>query len=379
MIVNRYMDMADKNAEYFMRLALKEAKKGLGRTSPNPCVGAVIVKNNTVIATGYHKKAGTPHAEIHALQVAGENAVGAAMYVTLEPCNHYGRTGPCSHAVADSGIRKVIVGLRDPNPLVDGSGVDYLRGRGIEVSCGVLEKACRDINKPFLKYIVSSRPWVTIKAGLSLDGRLSYRHGEGGKITGPDSFRKVHRLRDAFDAILVGIGTVKADNPSLTTRIQRGKGKDPVRIILDSKLQIDETARVLEVEKGGLAWIFCLETEDSDKIKRLTRRGVTVFPVAPDKNNRIDLDVVLKVIADQGMSSVMVEGGATVHGSFLREGLVDYAYLFYAPIFAGDCGVPLVTGLEVHGGKKSAIKLVDVSTRRYGNDWMVSGDVVYPD
>lgn len=373
------MDMADKNAEYFMRLALKEAKKGLGRTSPNPCVGAVIVKNNTVIATGYHKKAGTPHAEIHALQMAGENAVGADMYVTLEPCNHRGRTGPCSHAVADSGIRKVIVGLRDPNPLVDGSGLDYLRGRGIDVSFGVLEKACRDINKPFLKYIVSSRPWVTIKAGLSLDGRLSYQHGEGGKITGPDSFRKVHRLRDVFDAILVGIGTVKTDNPSLTARIQRGKGKDPVRIILDSTLQIDETARVLDVENGGYAWIFCLETEDSDKIKRLTRQGVTVFPVAPDKDNRIDLDVVLQVIAEQGMTSVMVEGGATVHGSFLREGLVDHAYLFYAPIFAGDRGVPLVTGLEVHGGKKSAIKLVDVSTRRYGNDWMVSGDVVYPD
>ena len=371
--------MADKNAEYFMQLALKEAKKGLGRTSPNPCVGAVIVKNDTVIATGYHKKAGTPHAEIHALRMAGDNASGADMYVTLEPCNHHGRTAPCSHAVAASGIKKVIVGLSDPNPLVDGSGVDYLRKKGIEVNCGVLEKECRDINKPFLKYIVSSRPWVIMKAGLSLDGRLNYRRGAGGRITGPESCRKVHRLRDTVDAILVGIGTVKADNPSLTTRLPRGQGKDPVRIVLDSKLQIDENAQVLSLESNAQTWIFCLETADTDKAQRLRRRGVKLFSVAADNLNRVDLDNMLKIVAGQEITSLMVEGGSSVHGAFLREGLVDYAYLFYAPIFAGDGGVSLSTGLQVDGGKGDAVKLMDVTTRRYGNDWMVSGDVVYPD
>lgn len=371
--------MAGQSAEHYMRQALKEARKGVGRTSPNPCVGTVIVKNNTVIATGYHKKAGTPHAEIHALQKAGDRAVGADLYVTLEPCNHHGRTGPCSHAIAAAGIKRVIVGTRDPNPLVNGSGVDYLRDEGIEVTCGVLEKACQDINKAFMKYIISSRPWVAIKAGLSLDGRLNYRCGEGGVITGPESFRKVHRLRDTFDAILVGIGTVNADNPALTTRVQRGRGKNPVRIILDSQLQIDENARVLDVEATTQTWIFCLKTADPGKIKRLTQRGATLFPIDPDQQNRVDLDTVLKTLAAREIVSVMVEGGAIVHGAFLSRRLVDSAYLFYAPIFAGDGGVPLVAGLQVSGGKENAVRLVDITTRRFGNDWMVKGSVVYPD
>lgn len=375
----RYLNMADKNAEYFMRLALKEAKKGLGRTSPNPCVGAVIVKNDVVIATGYHKRAGTPHAEIHALRKAGKEASGADLYVTLEPCSHHGRTAPCCHAVAASGIKNVIIGMSDPNPLVDGSGVDYLRSNGIEVACGILEKECREINKPFLKYIVSSRPWVVMKAGLSLDGRLNYCKGKGGKITGPDSFRKVHRLRDSLDAILVGIGTVKTDNPSLTARLPRGHGRDPVRIILDSHLQIEEDAQVLDLDSNSQTWIFCLKTADAQKARRLRRRGIALFIAAPDKDNRVDLDDVLKIAAAREITSLMVEGGATVHGAFLRQGLVDYAYLFYAPIFAGDGGVSLTTGLQVDGGKKKAVKLINITTRKYGNDWMVSGDVIYPD
>ncbi len=303
-----------------MRLALKEAKKGLGRTSPNPCVGAVIVKNDLVIAAGYHKQAGTPHAEIHALRNAGEEASGADMYVTLEPCSHHGRTAPCSHAVADSGIRKVIIGMSDPNPLVDGSGVDYLRAKGLEVECGILEKECREINKPFFKYIVSSRPWVVMKAGLSLDGRLNYCKGRGGRITGPESFRKVHRLRNSIDAILVGIGTVKADDPSLTVRLSRGHGRDPVRIILDSHLQIEEDAQVLHLGSNAQTWIFCLKTADAEKATRLRRRGVALFTAAPDKHNRVDLDDVLKIAAAREITSVLVEGGATVHGAFLRSG-----------------------------------------------------------
>ncbi len=371
--------MSDKRAEHFMQLALKEARKGLGRTSPNPCVGAVIVKDDRVVATGYHRQAGTPHAEIHALRMAGDKAIGADMYVTLEPCNHQGRTGPCSHAVAASGIKKVIIGMRDPNPLVNGSGIDYLRSRGLEVDCGVLEKMCRDINKAFLKYIQTARPWVVMKAGLSLDGRLSYRPGAGGEITGPESFRKVHRLRGTIDAILVGIGTIQVDNPSLTTRLQRGRGKDPVRIVLDSKLQIDESARILAVESNAPTWVFCLETADSKKMTRLRQRGIMVSGVARSSTGRVDLDEVLERVAAEGLASVMVEGGATVHGAFLLKRLVDHAYLFYAPIFAGDGGVPFISGLQVPGGKEQAIKLVDVTSRRYGSDWMVHGDVVYPD
>jgi len=370
--------MIEQNSENYMRRALKEARKGLGRTSPNPCVGAVIVKNNTIIATGYHKKAGTPHAEIHALRKAGARAIGADMYITLEPCNHHGRTGPCSHAIAAAGIKRVIIGTTDPNPLVNGSGADYLRCKGIEVICGVLENACLELNRPFIKYIVSSQPWVSLKAGVSLDGRLNYRCGEGGGITGPESFRKVHRLRDVFDAILVGIGTVNSDNPALTTRVQRGRGRNPVRIILDSHLQVNENAQVLDVEAARQTWIFCLDTADSEKMKRLTQKGVVLFPTAPGPKGRVDLFTVLTSVAARGIVSLLVEGGATVHGAFLSQRLVDYAYLFYAPLFAGDGGVPLVAGLQVRGGKEKAIRLEDVTTRRYGNDWMVRGPVVYP-
>lgn len=370
--------MTRRSVEDYMRLALKEAKKGQGRTSPNPCVGAVIVKNQEVISTGYHRKAGTPHAEINALVAAGSRAVGGDMYVTLEPCNHYGRTPPCSHAVAAAGIKKVVVGMRDPNPLVDGSGVDYLRKKGIEVECGVLEDESRALNRPFLKYITSSRPWVIMKSGLSLDGKLNYQPGSGGAITGPESVRKVHRIRDSVDAILVGIGTVKADNPALTTRLGRGRGKDPLRVILDSRLEIDEQARVLNLVSDASTWIFCLDTVDHEKVARLRYHGIHVFPVEADNNRRVDPTEVLKTIAEHEMTSVLIEGGSAIHGTFLNRHLVDHACLFYAPVFAGDGGVSLISGVRVENGKRSAIKLSDVTTRRYGNDWMVSGDVIYP-
>ncbi|MEN8189225.1 MAG: bifunctional diaminohydroxyphosphoribosylaminopyrimidine deaminase/5-amino-6-(5-phosphoribosylamino)uracil reductase RibD, partial [Thermodesulfobacteriota bacterium] len=210
------MNIEDIDA-HFMRLALKEARKGQWKTSPNPCVGALVIKNGEIIGKGYHKKAGTPHAEIHALNDAGEHAAGSTVYVTLEPCNHAGRTPPCSHALVKSRVKRVVVGMGDPNPLVDGSGNSYLRAHGVDVTEGVLEEQCRAINLPFIKYITTRTPWVMMKAGVSLDGRISYQKGIGGRLTGPESSRYVHRLRHRMDAILVGIGTVEADNPSLTS------------------------------------------------------------------------------------------------------------------------------------------------------------------
>ena len=203
---------------YFMRLALDEAKKGLGRTAPNPCVGAVIVKGDKVISRGYHKKAGAPHAEINALRKAGNKIKGATIYVTLEPCNHTGRTPPCSQAVAAAGIKRVVVGMKDPNPLVNGSGNTYLREHGLEVQSGVLEKECIEIDRPFIKHISTGMPFVVMKTGMSLDGKLTYQAGEPGQMTGEKSHRQLHSLRNTVDAILVGSGTVTADNPSLTTR-----------------------------------------------------------------------------------------------------------------------------------------------------------------
>lgn len=364
--------------ERYMRLALQEARKGLGRTSPNPCVGAVIVKNDEIVSSGYHRKAGTPHAEINALNGAGGNASGATMYVTLEPCSHWGRTPPCCHAVAAAGISRVVIGMQDPNPMVDGSGSEYLRKSRIEVTCGVLEKECRELNCSFIKLITTSMPWVVMKAGVSLDGRLSYQAGRGGAITGPESRTRVHRMRDENDAILVGIGTVAADDPALTTRFKNKKGRDPLRLILDTHLKIDESAKVLNCESEAPTWIFCSDKAEKRKIARLEGKGAVVYRLDHGPTG-VNLKQVLKTVAEHGYGSVLVEGGSRVHGCFLNEMLVDRVNLFIAPIFAGNEGVPLVDGLKMVEGKDSAVRLVRVKTRKYGDDLMLSGDVIYPE
>ena len=372
------ISMNKQSDEYYMGLALNEARKGLGRTSPNPCVGAVIVKNGEVIGIGYHEKAGTAHAEIHALNRAGIDAKNATMYVTLEPCNHTGRTPPCSHAVAAAGIKRVIIGMLDPNPLVDGMGAQYLRENGIEVSHGVLEDRCRELNRGFIKLITTSLPFVVMKAGVSLDGRLSYQPGCGGVITGSESHGKVHIMRDEADAILVGIGTIKADNPSLTTRLENYPGKDPVRVILDTNLSIDEQAQVLTLTSSAPTWIFCTDSVDQGKVDRLIKRGIVVHFVER-QDTGLDLLNVLEVLAQSGCASILVEGGATIHGALLNAKLVDRVNLFYAPVFAGDQGVSLVNGVQVHGGKKQAITLAGVTTSRYGEDVLITGNVIYPE
>lgn len=363
--------------QHCMRLALREARKGRGRTSPNPCVGAVIVREQTVIAKGYHKKAGTPHAEIHALHKAGAQSRGATLYVTLEPCNHTGRTPPCTKAIIASGVRRVVVGMEDPNPLVAGSGSKYLQDHGVEVVSGVLEAECRLLNRPFIKYITRSLPWVVMKAGMSLDGRISYQPQQSGQMTGPDSLRKVHRLRDSVDAILVGKNTVAVDDPSLTTRLSGGKGKDPIRIILDTHLQLSESCRLLHLDSSAPTWIFCGMEVSSEKIAKFTHTGrVVVQQLRCDVDGKVDLLQMLNFLAGEGVTSVLVEGGATIHGAFLRQQLVDHVTLFIAPIFAGTSGCPVVEGLDVCGAG-DAIRLHNVLYSRLGQDIMVDGDVLY--
>lgn len=367
--------MISKKDEEYMALAISEAKRALGRTSPNPCVGAVIVKDGKVIATGFHKKAGTPHAEIHALQAAGDSAVGATMYVTLEPCNHTGKTPPCSHAVAKAGIAKVVVGMEDPNPLVDGTGITYLKENNIEVVSGVLEKECRDINRPFLKYISTGLPWTVMKAGISLDGKLNYQKGRSGWITGKESGTMVHHLRNIYDAILIGSATAKIDNPSLTTRLSGVEGRDPIRVILDRTLSIDLQAKIFNLESPAPTWIFCAHTAENEKILALESLGVRVLKVSCNKD-QLDLHEVLRVLADNGVTSVLVEGGAAIHGSMLNKHLYDYANLFVAPVFAGSEGVSLVSGYSTDC-KEHAVTLADVEYDRLGEDIMISGEFVY--
>ena len=361
----------------FMRLALREARKGIGRTSPNPCVGAVIVQDGTVLSRGYHKKAGTPHAEINALRKAGNKARGATMYVTLEPCNHTGRTPPCSHAVAVAGIKRVVVGMGDPNPLVSGSGINYLREKGIEVLSGVLEKECLELNLPFIKHITTGRPFVVMKAGMSLDGRLSYQKGKPGQMTGEKSLHRLHGLRNSLDAILIGSGTITADNPSLTTRLG-SRGRDPLRVILDSSLQLSLESKILHLESSAPTLLFCSQSADEEKIARLTQLdGVLVQPIGADKEGMLDLNDVLDNLGEMGICSLLVEGGGTIHSNFLRNGLVDRVMLFVAPLFAGSEGTPLLSDFTVNNRAK-APELRNVSYKRCGNDLLIQGDLFEP-
>lgn len=368
-----------KAEKFFMREALKEARKGVGRTSPNPCVGAVIVKDNRIIGKGYHKKAGTPHAEINALREVGPDAKGADMYVTLEPCSHTGRTPPCSRAVVESGITNVWIGMLDPNPLVNGSGADFIRTNGVSVRHGLLENECRELNRPFLTYITERRPWTVMKAGMSLDGKLTFSRNRRDSITGAESFRQVHRLRDQLDAILVGGETVRVDNPSLTTRCPGRSGKNPVRVVLDASLRISLEATVISGHDDGLTWIFCSPEADDKKITSFRDAGVSVIKTARDESGKLNLRDVVTELANRQITSLLVEGGGEVHGSFLRSQLVDHVKLFYAPVFAGEHGTSLLRGYQVHGGGQCAIRLDNVTHRRFGNDLMISGDVVYPE
>lgn len=364
--------------EYFMGIALKEARKGLGRTAPNPCVGAVIVKEGIEVARGYHKKAGTPHAEINALRKAGDRAQGCTMYVTLEPCNHTGKTPPCSVAVAAAGIKKVVVGMTDPNPLVDGTGIDYLLEKGVEVVTGVLEDKCQELNRPFIKRITTGLPWVALKAGVSIDGKINFESGKSGWITGKESLAKVHRLRNQFDAIMVGRETVLIDDPSLTTRMSGRIGRDPHRIIVDSQLCVSPEAKIFHLSSNALTYVFCTKGVEQSKIDTLEKiDGTVVIPLESDNNGRVSISALLKVVADKGMNSILVEGGATLHGSMLKDRFADEAYIFQAPIFAGDGGISVVSGLEALS-KSSSIQLSPVSYQRMGDDILLHGQVFYP-
>ncbi len=361
--------------EHYMRIAVAEARRGEGRTSPNPCVGAVIVKDDRIISQGYHKKAGGPHAEVNAINKAGESVVDATMYVTLEPCNHTGKTPPCTELIVKKGISRVVVGMTDPNPLVDGSGVTFLRTKGVEVITGVLLSECEAIIQPFIKHITQGIPWMIMKGGISLDGKINYKKGESGWVTGEESLLEVHKIRDKVDAILIGSETVRIDNPSLTTRHPASKGKDAIRVIIDTHLRLPFDSTVFQIDSEAPAWVFCSKAASEEKMSRFRKIGVKVTTVDVNSDG-VDLRQVLDALGKAGICSVLVEGGARLHGSFLKERLFDSACLFYAPLFAGDDGVSLVNGYSARE-RDFATRLVDVSYKRLGEDMMVTGRFDY--
>ena len=286
--------------EKYMAEALAIAQYAMGRTSPNPMVGAVIVRDGRVVGQGWHRQAGTPHAEVHALRQAGELAQGATMYVTLEPCSHHGRTGPCTEAVIAAGIKKVIVAMADPNPLVAGKGIARLRDAGIEVIEGVLAEKSANINEVFIKWISTGKPFVVLKSAMSLDGKIAAHTGHSQWITGSKAREVVHQLRDQYDGILVGIGTVLADDPSLTTRLET-IGKNPLRIIVDSKARIPLDAQVIT---DGLPTILAVTTQaPQEKLDALQTCGIKVI-VTETKEGRVDLPQLFQILGQQGITSI---------------------------------------------------------------------------
>jgi diaminohydroxyphosphoribosylaminopyrimidine deaminase/5-amino-6-(5-phosphoribosylamino)uracil reductase len=355
-----------------MRMAIALAEQGRGWTSPNPMVGAVVVKDGQVVGKGFHKAAGGPHGEIHALDDAGEKASGATLYVTLEPCNHTGRTPPCTQAILRSGIKRVVAGMKDPNPHVTGGGLAFLKSQGLDVSAGTCEDECRRLNEIFIKYVTTSLPFVILKCAATLDGRIATRTGDSKWITNPLSRQFVHELRHAVDAIMVGVGTVLKDNPQLTTRLEGRKGSDPIRVVLDTHLSIPPNARLLHLASDSDTLIVTGSSPPAEKKRMLRRPGVR-FLALDDAEGQIDLTLLVRELGRMGITSLLIEGGSRVNGSALRAGIVDKVHIFYAPkIYGGDDGIPVFAGpgLEL---MEQSVQLRDISVRRFEDDVMIEG------
>jgi diaminohydroxyphosphoribosylaminopyrimidine deaminase/5-amino-6-(5-phosphoribosylamino)uracil reductase len=332
-------------------------------------VGAVLVKRGRVIGEGYHARAGEPHAEIVAIEKAGERAKGATLYLNLEPCTHYGKTPPCAPAVIEAGVAKVIIGMEDPNPLVKGRGVVRLKQAGLDVRVGILEKECTRLNEAFCKYMVQHEPFVILKVAATLDGKVATGNGESQWISGETSRRFVHRLRDQVDGVVVGIGTVLKDDPALTARI-RG-GRDPYRIVFDSRLRVPEDAKVIDLSPSKTI-VATTETASRDKIERLQKKGVRIL-ISDSKSGKVDLKSVLSKLGEMGMMSLLLEGGSQLNGSFLDEGLIDKILLFLSPKLIGDPEAPGIFGGLGVASLKEAIPLKDLKVRRIGEDILLEG------
>ncbi|MBP2644812.1 MAG: ribD [Firmicutes bacterium] len=361
----------DQDYEY-MQVALTLARRATGRTSPNPMVGAVLVKDGQIVGQGYHRKAGTPHAEVHALAEAGQNAAGATLYVTLEPCSHYGRTGPCAKAVIEAGIKRVVVAMTDPNPLVAGRGLVLLREAGLEVVEGIMAEEAARLNEVFIKWVSTGLPFGVLKTATTLDGKIATQSGHSKWITGENARQGVHELRDTYDAILVGIGTVLADNPALTTRLPQG-GKNPTRVIVDSFARTPLNAQVM---CDGLAPTLIAVTEQAprDNIAALQAKGAEVL-VVPQKENRVDARALFRILGERAITSVMIEGGAEINASVLNANLVDKVYTYIAPKIIGGKGAPGSVGGMGPERIEEAVLLEDMSVTACGEDILVTAYV----
>lgn len=362
--------MTEDKQIQFMRRALELAQRARGRTSPNPMVGAVVVKRGKVVGEGYHSRAGHPHAEIEALRRAGDKARSADLYVNLEPCCHFGRTPPCTDAIIQAGINRVFVGMKDPNILVNGKGLRVLKAQGIAVVAGVLKNECMNLNESFLKVITTGMPFVILKTAMSLDGKIATRSGDSHWISGELARNHVHKIRNHVDAIMVGTETVLKDNPRLTCRLEKGSVEHPARIILDRRNRIPLTANVFKNSRSEKVIYVTGPDISSVRRKTLVSRKVEILKSKCGKNG-FHIKSLLKVLANREMNSILIEGGAELNASAFKAGVVDRIIAFISPVLIGGSQAPGFLGgqgvLKVDG----AIKLKNLEVTKIGEDLML--------
>ena len=355
------------NPDWYMRRALRLAARAQGRTAPNPMVGSVVVANGDIVGEGYHRRAGEPHAEVNALRAAGHRSRGGTLYVTLEPCCHHGRTPPCTDAILAAGVRRVVAAMQDPFPKVSGGGFAILRQAGIDVQSGVLEAEARALNRAYLKVVETGLPWVTLKMAMTLDGKIATRTGDSRWITGEPARRYVHRLRDRHDAVLIGIGTARADDPLLTARV-RG-ARNPVRVVVDTRAELPRDSMLAATARETPTWIV---TAAGHAAADLAEKGVEVLQT-PTVGTRIDLEAALRELVRRNLHSVLCEGGAELSAALLEQGLVDEVLWFIAPKLVGGRKAPGPVGGEGAEKMAGALELADVRYQRIGSDLLIRG------
>ncbi len=362
-------DSTQRQDAAFMRRALRLARRGLGRSSPNPAVGAVVVRDGAVVGEGFHAKAGEPHAEVHALRAAGQAARGATVYVTLEPCHHAGRTPPCTKALLEAGVARVVYGASDPNPRVAGGGGAFLASKGLAVTPGVLAEACTHEHRFFFTHITKGRPHVALKTAATLDGRTAAAGGDARWVTGEKARRQVHRLRSWLDAICVGSGTALNDDPALTCRLRGGRHRvrDPLRVVVDTKLRLPATAKVINPDSEAGCVVACGPKPPARRRAALERAGAEVLSL-PAGPGGVDLAALLEELGSRGVTSLLLEGGAGLAWGFLRAGLIDEVYYFFAPKLIGGRDAPGMIGGAGFARMAQAVPLGRPKVRRFGND-----------
>lgn len=353
-----------------MKLAIELAKKGKGKVNPNPMVGAVIVNGGKIIGQGYHEEYGKAHAEVNAFKSVSEDPEGATIYVTLEPCSHYGKTPPCVEKIIENRIAKVVVGTLDPNPLVAGRGIEILRASGIEVIIGVLEEECKKINEVFMKYIVKKKPFVVLKSAMSLDGKIATASGESRWITGEEARYEVHKLRNELSAIMVGVDTVIKDNPELTCRLE--EGRNPIRIVVDSKLRIPMESKVIVDTDKAKTIIATTDMAAKDKIAILENQGVVVL-IVKSKDGRVDLQELMIKLGELNIDGILLEGGASLSFSALESRIVDKIQVYISPkLIGGEKSKTPVGGMGIEL-LKDAFKVENMTVRLIGEDILLEG------